>query len=106
MKRKILGGIAVLSVALVAAWNMGIVLKAGSISSNATLANIEAVAQTEDLPEVVIECSGSGQHTPSKCWEEDQHYESHPPFYIPMCYTFCSNFTGYTWMVCYPNFPC
>lgn len=79
MKRIFFGGIAVLAVAAVVAWNFNVGLKAESMLSDNALANIEALAQTEgnpiELPDVVIYCDsfyedcilGSG-HNDGHCW--------------------------------------
>jgi len=50
MKKKILGGLAVLAIAALAAWNLNFSSKAEGIMSDVMLANVEALAENESNP--------------------------------------------------------
>jgi len=45
MRKKILGGLAVLAIAAIAAWNVNVGLKSNDLLSDIALANVEALAQ-------------------------------------------------------------
>jgi len=47
MKKKILGGLAVLAIAAIAAWNVNFSSKTEGMMSDVMLANIQALAQSE-----------------------------------------------------------
>jgi hypothetical protein len=63
MNNKILKLIVVLVIVVMAVFNWGLVSKSSGIS-DVSMANIEALALTEDLPEVLIECGASS----GACW--------------------------------------
>jgi hypothetical protein len=73
MKKKILGGIVVVAIAAVAAWNVSLNSQSNDLS-DISLANVEALADYE-VPEVVITCSATYQE----------------------CYSVASNFSGKCW---------
>ena len=67
MKKKIFGGLLVLAIAAVAAFNLNLNSEDSEFSL-LSLANVEALASMEiELPEVVIEC---GRYE-GKCWAVD-----------------------------------
>ena len=77
MKKKIFGGIAVLAVAVVVAWNVNVKSRTDVIS-DVKLANVEALA--DELQEVVISCSASAPDCPfspfadsnrGQCWRAE-----------------------------------
>jgi len=103
MKKKIFLGIAALVIVVMAAYNVNLGLKTYGMS-DISLTNVEALADYEG-PEVVIECSQYGNLPINKCWEQECDRDLFTLWPL-LKFTYCSQFTGYTWMVCYPDLPC
>jgi hypothetical protein len=96
MKKKILGGVALLAIAAVAAWNVSLNSQGNELSA-VSLANVEALAY--ELPDVVITCGA----TEGRCWESDGydiHYTPFGPFFVTAC-----RFYGYQNVSCYSGLP-
>lgn len=69
------------------------------VMSDLVLANIEALAKPEDLPEVEITCGSSS----GPCWADDGCEYTWTPF-GGFKATRCK-FVGYTWVSCIPGLP-
>jgi hypothetical protein len=98
MKKYIGGGIILLMIATIAAWNVNFGTKNNGLS-DISLVNIEILAYGENLPEVVISCGA----TSGICWEDDGNEVVHTPF-GPFLVTACK-FNGSQSVSCYPGLP-
>ena len=89
----------------VVVFNTTTALKVGE-RTELKLSGVEAVSQMEiTLPEVVITCTAPGSSSyVFLCWDQDCIPEYTP--FGPIKVTYCSEFTGYTWMSCIPDMPC
>jgi len=101
MKKKIIGSIAILAIATVAAFNIQLNTTTGNKLSDISLANVEALAAIDvTLPEVVIVCG----KTSGRCWREECLITWTP--FGPMRFRECVEFTGSQSSLCAAGLPC
>ena len=64
--------------AIIAGYNVYLAnVENGNVVSDALLANVEALSQSEELPEIVVSCSESCRDGIGKCWkksDQDERY--------------------------------
>ncbi len=98
MKIKIFGGIAVLVFAIIIGLNIKMNSNKAEMSDLA-LANVEALAGDEELPEVVVSCG----RTEGRCWADngkDIEWTPFGPIYTTTCY-----FSGWQGNYCIKDLP-